>query len=142
MIVKTYNTDSPNNTINKNIVFLNDIDVKFKDEVNIYNPLIILKYIDLIDFNYVYIDKFKRYYYVDDVEVQPNKIYKISLKCDVLMSFKDDILDADAYIYQSNNVNKYYNSNYQSEVKKEVDIYKSDYIMSDEKSIILVTIGG
>ena len=37
MNVKAYNTESSLNTINKVINFVADIDVKFKDEVNIYN---------------------------------------------------------------------------------------------------------
>ena len=57
MIVKVYNTESSVNTINKDINFITDIDVKFKDEVNIYNPNIVLKYDDLINFNYIYLEK-------------------------------------------------------------------------------------
>ena len=142
MIAKTYNTDSPTNTINKTITFVTDIDIKFKDEVNIYNPIIILKYDDLINFNYIYIDKFKRYYYVDDVEVQPNKIYRITLKCDVLMSFKSDILLANANITSQTNYNDYYNFNYSSEVRKESNIYNSDVVMEKTSQTVLCTIGG
>ena len=38
MIAKTYNTNDSTNTINKTLNFISDIDVKFKEEVNIYNP--------------------------------------------------------------------------------------------------------
>ena len=108
MIVKSFNTESSLNTINKVINFVTDIDVKFKDEVNIYNPIIVLKYDDLIDFNYMYIDKFKRYYFIKDIEVFPNKIYNLTLKCDVLMSFKDDILNSYGNVITQTNYNKYY----------------------------------
>lgn len=142
MIAKTYNTESSVNTINKIINFVTDIDVKFKDEVNIYNPTIVLKYDDLIDFNYIYIDKFKRYYFIEDIEVFPNKIYSLSLKCDVLMSFKDDILNSYGNITSQTNYNDYYNFNYSSEVRKEIDIYKPIEDIERGTSIILVTIGG
>lgn len=142
MIAKTYNTESSVNTINKIINFVTDIDVKFKDEVNIYNPTIVLKYDDLIDFNYIYIDKFKRYYFIEDIEVFPNKIYSISLKCDVLMSFKDDILNSYGNITSQTNYNDYYNFDYSSEVRKETNIYNSDVILDDVKTTILCTIGG
>ena len=142
MIAKTYNTNDSTNTINKLIDFVADIDVKFKEEVNIYNPSIILKYNDLINFNYIYIDKFKRYYFIEDVEVFPNKIYKLSLKCDVLMSFKDDILNSYGNITSQTNYNDYYNFDYSSEVRKETNIYNSNVILEDVKSTILCTIGG
>ena len=66
------------------------------------------------------------------------------MRCDVLESFKDEILASSGFInQQSQNVNKYYNSNYQSEVRKEVDLYKSNVtIPVYVKSTILVTIGG
>lgn len=142
MIVKTYNTDSGLNVINKFIDFVTDIDVKFKDEVNIYTPIIFLKYDDLIDFNYVYIDKFKRYYFIETVEVFPNKIYHLTLKCDVLMSFKDDILNSHGNIISQTNYNDYYNFDYSSEVRKESNIYNSNVIFDDVKTSILCTIGG
>ena len=142
MIAKTYNTNDSTNTINKTLNFISDIDVKFKEEVNIYNPNIILKYDDLINFNYMYIDKFKRYYFIEDVEVFPNKIYKLTLKCDVLMSFKDDILNSYGNITSQTNYNDYYNFNYSSEVRKETNIYNSNVVLEDVKSTILCTIGG
>lgn len=142
MIVKAYNTESSVNTINKAIDFVTDIDIKFKDEVNIYNPTIVLKYDDLIDFNYIYIDKFKRYYYVETVEVFPNKIYHLTLKCDVLMSFKDDILNSYGIITRQTNYNNYYDFDYSSEVRKESNIYNSNVVFEDVKTTILCTIGG
>ncbi len=142
MIVKAYNTESSANTINKVIDFVTDIDVKFKDEVNVYGPTILLKYDDLIDFNYIYIDKFKRYYFIEDIEVFPNKIYHLTLKCDVLMSFKDDILNSYGNITRQTNYNDYYNFDYSSEVRKESNIYNSNVVFEDVKTTILCTIGG
>ena len=142
MIAKTYNNNDSTNAINKTLDFISDIDVKFKDEVNIYNPSIILKSDDIITFNYMYIDKFKRYYFIEDVEVYPNRIYRLSLKCDVLMSFKDDILNSYGNITSQTNYNDFYNFDYSSEVRKETNIYNSDVVLDDTKSIVLCTIGG
>lgn len=142
MLAKTYNTNDSTNTINKTLNFVADIDVKFKEEINIYSPSIMLKYDDLIDFNYIFIKKFNRYYFIENVEVFPNKIYNISLKCDVLMSFKDDILNSYGNITSQTNYNDYYNFNYSSEVRKETNIYNSDVELDTIKSTILCTIGG
>lgn len=142
LIVKLYNTEDSTNTINKTIDYVEDIDVKFKDEVNIYNPLIILKSNNLIEFNFIFIEKFNRYYFVENVEVFPNKIYHITLRCDVLMSFKDDILGSYGNITNQTNYNEYYNFDYSSEVRKEVEIFKSNVILEHEETTILVTLGG
>lgn len=42
--------------------------------------------------NYMYIPKFKRYYFIEDITLSTGGIVLISGKCDVLMSFKNDIL--------------------------------------------------
>lgn len=144
MLMKMYDTKSSNNVINK--VLENEIsfDMKFKDKTDIVNPVVILHSETLILSNYAYIPDFHRYYFVDKIELFPNSIYNITLRCDVLESFKDEILASSGFVnQQTNNVNKYYNSNYQSEVRKEVDLYKSNVtIDTDVKETILVTIGG
>ena len=144
MLMKMYDTKSSNNTINKVLENEHEFDIKFKDKTDIVNPVVILHSSTLILSNYAYIPDFHRYYFVDKIELFPNSVYNITLRCDVLESFKDDILASSGFInQQSQNVNKYYNSNYQSEVRKEVDLYKSNVtIPVDVKSTILVTIGG
>lgn len=144
MLMKMYDTKSSNNVINKVLENEHKFDIKFKDKTDIVNPVVILHSATLIISNYAYIPDFHRYYFVDKIELFPNSVYNITLRCDVLESFKDDILASSGFInQQSQNVNKYYNSNYQSEVRKEVDLYKSNVtIPVDVKSTILVTIGG
>lgn len=144
MLMKMYDTKSSNNMINKVLENEHEFDIKFKNKTDIVNPVVILSSKTLILSNYAYIPDFNRYYFVDKIELFPNSIYHVTLRCDVLESFKDDILASSGFInQQSQNVNKYYNSNYQSEVRKEVDLYKSNVtIPIDVKSTILVTIGG
>ena len=144
MLMKMYDTKSSNNVINKVLENEHEFDIKFKDKTDIVNPVVILHSSTLILSNYAYIPDFRRYYFVDKIDLFTTSVYNITLRCDVLESFKDDILASSGFInQQSQNVNKYYNSNYQSEVRKEVDLYKSNVtIPVDVKSTILVTIGG
>ena len=143
MIISLYNTNDSNIVIDKALTNKIDYNIKLKDNTSVISPTIILKTETLITSNYAYIPNFDRYYYIENIEVFPNDIYSITLKCDVLMSFKDDIKNSSAYVNQQTTTNKYYNSNYQSEVRKEVDLYKSNVtIPVDVKSTILVTIGG
>lgn len=144
MLMKMYDTKSSNNVINKVLENEHEFDIKFKDKTDIVSPVVILSSPTLILSNYAYIPDFNRYYFVDKIELFPNSIYHIVLRCDVLESFKAEILASSGFInQQTNNVNKYYNSNYQSEVRKEVDLYRSTVtIPTDVKETILVTIGG
>ena len=67
----------------------------------------------------------------------------MTLRCDVLTSFKDDILKSYARIVEQTNSNVYYDSNLKSEVRKEVDTYMSNVSFDlTADSVVLVTIGG
>lgn len=142
MLISLYNTNDSNIVVDKTLTNKVDYDIKIKDSTSVTNPTIILKTQTLITSNYAYIPSFNRYYYIEKVEVFPNDIYRLDLKCDVLKSFKDDIKNSSAYITQQTTTNKYYDSGYKSEVKKEVDIFKSPYVLEKETNTILVTVGG
>lgn len=142
MQIKLYNTTDDNIKVNKTLSDEVVYNIKLKAETSIIEPTIILQTENYMTSNYAYIEHFNRYYYIENIVVFPNNIYNISLRCDVLMSYKDDILNSYAYIEQQTNVNKYYNSDYQSEVRKEVDIYKSNVILEEGKENVLVAIGG
>lgn len=76
----------------------------------IFNQAIGLKNIDLdvkgysMGYNYIYIPRVKRYYYVDSVELISADISRLHLKEDVLMSHKDLIRAQTAYIERQENV--------------------------------------
>lgn len=142
MQIKLYNTTDDNIKVNKTLSDEVVYNIKLKAETSIIEPTIILQTENYITSNYAYIEHFNRYYYIENIVIFPNNIYNISLRCDVLMSYKDDILNSYAYIEQQTNVNEYYNSDYQSEVRKEVDIYKSNVILEEGKENVLVAIGG
>lgn len=79
-----------------------------RQSCNIVNPTIIIEMNDVPVFNYVYIEKFNRYYYVNDVTNIVNGIWQISLKVDVLNTYKDEIKDQQAIITRQETLqNKY-----------------------------------
>lgn len=142
MLMKLYTTKTPNNTIGKVLENETEYNIKFKAQADRTKPVVVLMSETIIDFNYAYIPDFNRYYFIENIEVTPNKIYNISLRCDVLESFKNDILESSGFVNQQTTPNKYYNSDYQTEIKKEVDVIKSNVTLETTKSTILVTIGG
>lgn len=90
-----YDNKSNHNIINKNIVELNSLEFKFKENVSVLNPNLILKNYD--GGNYAFIPSLKRYYFIDDVILLKGNLYELVLSVDVLTSYKDDILENDFY---------------------------------------------
>lgn len=68
-----------------------------EDDLGFYNPY------NILDANYCYIREFNRYYYITNITIISNKIYSLSMAVDVLMSYKDKILDLDAYVSRNEN---------------------------------------
>ena len=141
MLMKLYDTDDKDNVIRKHLTNEVEYNIKFKDKANVRTPVIILKSDTFISSNYAYIPDFGRYYFIRDIQVFPNKIYQLSLRCDVLESFKDDILNAFATIIKSNNGNSYINENYVKEVRKTVNTidFEKPFLDTDNPVYILIT---
>lgn len=79
------------------------------ENTNIVNPSILVTYDDkesgLFECNYVQIPKFNRYYYINNITFEAANTIRLDLKCDVLMSFKSDILESTQFVER--NANKY-----------------------------------
>lgn len=140
MILKLYNTSDSNNTIGKTLTDEQTFDITFKDAFDILNPVILLKSSTPILKNYAYLPELERYYFITSIQVQPNKIYRLMLECDVLESFKTDILASKGLVTRAGEGNQFYDGGLNSEVRKEVDIYESELELELKEEIILVTI--
>ena len=95
MLVKVYNNKSNKNVVNKKIEEVQEISFNFKDDSDITNPILILK--SYKSGNYCYIPELKRYYYIDKIDLMNGGVYKLYLEIDVLMSYKDEIMNADYF---------------------------------------------
>ena len=102
MIVKVYNNKSNKNIVNKKIEEVQEISFDFKDDSDITNPILILQ--SYKSGNYCFIPDLKRYYYIDKIELMNGGYYKLYLEIDVLMSYKDEIINADWYSVNGVNV--------------------------------------
>lgn len=77
-----------------------ELDGYMRSDSSIINPNITIELGDeIIGYNYLYIESFKRYYYITNIiAVTATNIWELSLKVDVLMSFKESILQQTAYV--------------------------------------------
>lgn len=107
--VKFYKNISQRNVLNKSIALVLTTQCDFTGELSIDRPFIIADYDELLfSCNYAYIDVFKRYYNFSESPKIENGFIKLQLESDVLMSFKDDILNADITALRSTNKPNYY----------------------------------
>lgn len=87
--------------------FLTSIDKaffgQFRDEVNIINPVVNVQYDGVIDFNYVFISELDRFYFVTDVVYVTTELIELHLDIDVLMTYKDLILQQEAFVIRNEN---------------------------------------
>lgn len=71
---------------------------EIRDSANIMTPTILFTSEEVMRYNYCYISLFQRYYSVSDITVVRTGLYEVSMNVDVLMSFKNHILQLDAIV--------------------------------------------
>lgn len=69
-----------------------------RQECSLIDPEIIIQYYKPPDFNYCYIANFGRYYYVENIVSMRQNLWRVRLRCDVLMTYKTQILNLNARI--------------------------------------------
>lgn len=140
-----YKTSDNDNVINKDKTEVKRYDIVLKDPSDIVAPVIRLKE-ELTDLgevsNYAYIAEFDRYYFIRSIANTSKDIWVLTLECDVLESFKDDILASQSEVIRQIRPNDYQATTIRTQVIEEIDTYESDVTIEDNPSLILSSIGG
>lgn len=90
-----YKTNSPDNSMTKVLTDGLEIDIFLTSQTNIITPTIpISDFPDIREYNYCHIPELKRYYFIDSVESVNAKIFALSCTCDVLNTYKNDVLNS------------------------------------------------
>lgn len=99
------------NKISKTPATVLTLNGNLKEETSIVDPQIIIEYNGaLTNVNYAYIASFARYYFINDIESIANKLWRVSMHCDVLKTYSEGILGSEAIISnQENNWDPYLN---------------------------------
>lgn len=115
MKVLFYIYSGKNNEINKQLGTSIEVDCVLKKTTNILNLSLILNFSsDNFNYNYCYIPKLKKYYFVENIGIVRNELISVDLKNDVLMSYKNTIKNSSAKVIECENN---YNENYVSCLK-------------------------
>ena len=103
MNITFYKNSSEKEKIGKSLSSGLTLSGNLRDECSITSPSILVEATSLVDYNYCYIPEFKRYYFISDITSVRNNLWRVSLKCDVLESFKSDILNSSCIINKQQN---------------------------------------
>ena len=113
-----YQNTSNERTVDKSLIKIKEVTGYLRDETSITNPSIIIdtsgegNYI--LNCNYVYIENLQRYYYIRSIDFVRKNLWRINLRIDVLMSYKDKIRDMRCLISRASS--EYYSRIPDSEV--------------------------
>lgn len=72
-------------------------DIAYTDDSNEYDLSININY-DIFACNYCYIQEFQRYYFIDNIIIQNNKLFMLALSVDADESHKNQFLNLDAFV--------------------------------------------
>ena len=138
MQVTFYKTTDNKNVINKVLTNPLTINLNIKEDNPDYAP--VLKMVtDVTGYNYCHIPFFNRFYFVDRVE-RKGQIILVGLSCDVLETYKDDILTSNARFKRNLKNGDYMNFNIENSSLKTVDKVNGTVTLPTEKHYILTTI--
>lgn len=144
MELNLYKCSDGDNVINKTLTDKFTVNINLKRDVNISAPQIIL----LNDngaffnvFNYAEIPELGRFYFIDSVTSLNNKMESLLLRCDVLETYKADILASKARFMRGVKTGDYINSSIDYSVVKTITRIESDKGFSGNPTMILTSVG-
>lgn len=144
--ISLYKTASENNRVVKTLTDEKQLSGELRNQTSVLNPSIRIESADNIStYNYAYISEFGRYYYITDIVSVRTNCWVVSLRCDVLMSYKDEIQGLNVILNntQETGLSNYLASpNWVNLVKTKTDIKAFPSGLSEQGEFILITAGG
>lgn len=139
-----YKTLDADNVINKTLTDAKNIEMFLTARTNIINPTIPfskVEGINIYDYNYCAFPELGRFYFIDSIENINAKIFNLQCSCDVLMTYKEAILNSNARVMRSLKTGDYYNGESLANVKPTITTHLSNIVLDDTPSLILTTVG-
>ena len=142
MNIDLYKNTSEENAIEKIILDKKTIEGTLKTTIDITDFSVIFNFFeDWNNYNYVYIEKLKRYYFVESKRIVNNSLVEYDLIEDVLMSFKDLIREQNILLTESEIAFNGSQNNYIAENKLTVaNSYEMEDLFNTDKSGVLITV--
>lgn len=144
--ISLFKTASENNRVVKDLTDEKQLSGELRNQTSVLNPKIRIESAENIaGYNYCYIPEFGRYYYIVDIMSVRTRVWEVSMRCDVLMSYKDEIKGLNAILNntQETGLSNYLSSpNWVNLVKTKTDIKVFPSGLNEQGEFILITAGG
>lgn len=147
MNIVLYQNISEPMVVDKFITEVATLEGSLRHETPVSSPRILIEGTFPANVNYVYIPDFSRYYYVDEITHYRAEAWYLSLRCDVLMSFKQGIRNSQVIVEETATLpaggNMYLPGDaFVSTVKKKTDVVPFPQGFENDPYYILLTAGG
>lgn len=126
------------NKLNKTLQNGITINGNFRSEIDNIDIIVEIETNNL-DFNYISIPTLNKYYFVRNINHVNSKITRLILHCDVLMSYKTDILNSKGLIIKGGDINPYYSS-IENDSRQIIRRVTFPYTFNNTGNYVLVTI--
>lgn len=130
-------TNQPNEltkTLNNAVV----VNGSFRSEIDSMDIIVEIE-TNTYEFNYIHIPSLNKYYFLQNIVRVNAKIIRMQLHCDVLMTYKTDILASYGLVIQGGTINPYYSS-IESESRQSIRRFAFPYKFNNNGNYVLVTI--
>lgn len=145
MELNLYVVNDGDNVINKTLTEKLSININLKRDVNITSPEIVLLKNNIkpfSEYNYAEIPELGRFYFIDSVTNINNRMESLLLRCDVIETYKAEILASNARFMRKLKSGDYINSQIDYSVVKTMTKINSDIGFDSGTTMILTSIGG
>lgn len=141
MLINFYKNKSDSNVVGKTLDSLKTVNGTIKSNFDILSPYVEVSF-NPIEYNYCYIPALKRYYFINDYRVIRNALFGISLKIDVLETYKTEIKAATADLVSSGTASYSSNSDYITDVRNTIKKIDFNYTFNKSNDMVLITLVG
>lgn len=144
MELKLYIVEDGDNVLNKTLSDELIIQINLKRDVNLFSPTLIIRDSELINinrFNYCVIPDLKRNYFIRDIDNLSLDLWKLTCECDVLETYKSDVLNSVARFSRNIKTGDYFMVNIDQSYIKKITTHESNVTMGEDKTMILATLG-
>lgn len=136
--LELYKVTNQPNELTKTLNNAIDVNGSFRSEIDSMDVIVEIES-NTCDFNYVHIPSLNKYYFLQNLVHVNQKIIRMQLHCDVLMTYKTDILASYGLVIQGGTINPYYSS-IESESRQTIRRTNFPYKFNDSGNYVLVTI--
>lgn len=144
MLIQVMLNSEPKNKISKTFESAGEFEIILKGANNILQPVIIITQpANSINFNYIFIPKIKRYYFIDKITALNNKQTELKLTLDVLKSYETDIKNGYGVVIETDTGNPYingYTKNFDVRTEQQKIDFQNNF--NSDGEIIMTTVAG